>query len=181
MKVTELAFKGLRLIELTTHVDARGHFVERWNKKRFDALDLPEFVQDNFSRSAQGVLRGLHYQHERPQGKLVSCLYGKILDVLVDLRKNSSSYGQHFSIELSSEKPVWLWIPPGFAHGFSVLSKEGADLWYKVDQDYNSAGEGGIRWDDPQLSIDWRLTEPVLSERDRALPPFSEYEKSPVF
>jgi dTDP-4-dehydrorhamnose 3,5-epimerase len=169
------------MIELKTHADERGHFVERWNKQRFLDLDLPEFVQDNFSRSAPKVVRGLHYQHERPQGKLVTCLRGKILDVLVDLRQASSTYGQHCAIELCSQTSCWLWIPPGFAHGFSVLSDDGADLWYKVDQDYNAKGEGGIRWDDASLGIDWRVREPILSDRDRALPTFTEYSRRPSF
>jgi dTDP-4-dehydrorhamnose 3,5-epimerase len=181
LKITELGFKGLLLIELAKHGDSRGHFIERWNKKRFADLDLPEFIQDNFSRSAAGVVRGLHYQHERPQGKLVTCLHGRILDVVVDLRKRSSTYGKHCAVELSSENATWVWIPPGFAHGFSVLSEDGADLWYKVDADYNAKGEGGIRWDDPALAIDWRVKAPVLSDRDRALATFEEYSRQPVF
>lgn len=169
------------MIELKCHADSRGHFVERWNKQRFVDLDLPEFVQDNFSRSGRGVVRGLHYQYERPQGKLVTCLRGKILDVLVDVRSGSPTFGRHCSIELDGDSSTWLWIPPGFAHGFSVLSDDGADVWYKVDQDYNSRGEGGIRWDDPALAIDWRVREPHLSDRDRALPSFSDYSRSPAF
>jgi len=181
LKTTELAFKGLLKIELQTHADARGHFIERWNKKRFQELDLPELIQDNFSRSAANVVRGLHYQHERPQGKLVTCLHGKVLDVVVDLRRASSTYGQHCSVELEAARPTWLWIPPGFAHGFAVLSPEGADLWYKIDQEYNAKGEGGIRWNDPQIGIDWRVKKPILSDRDQALPPLADYSKSPCF
>ncbi|MEK7356461.1 MAG: dTDP-4-dehydrorhamnose 3,5-epimerase, partial [Bdellovibrionota bacterium] len=113
--------------------------------------------------------------------KLVSCVRGKVLDVVVDLRKKASTFGQHCAVELSGDTASWLWVPPGFAHGFAVLSDDGAEVWYKVDQDYNSKGEGGVLWNDPTLAIDWRIREPVLSDRDRTLPSFADYSRQPFF
>ncbi len=162
--------------------DARGFFCERFRVDEFKEAGLPhEFKQDNFSRSAPGVLRGLHFQYERPQGKLVTAVRGAILDVIVDLRTQSPTFGHHLRVELTGDRPEWLWVPPGFAHGFYVLPGETADIAYKVDQFYNPQGEGGILWNDQDLRIEWPISEPNLSERDKRLPKFSDYRSNPLF
>ena len=131
-------------------------------------------MQDNHSRSVKGTLRGLHYQLESPQGKLVRVLNGRVLDVAVDLRKSSPCFGQHVSVELSEESHRMLWVPPGFAHGFVVLS-ERADFLYKCTAYYSPQDERAIRWDDPNLAIDWKLeSEPMLSDRDKQASSFDE-------
>src|SRR5205823_71251 len=140
MKVLPVEIKGLALVELKVHGDARGFFVERYQHDRFRDHGLPSnFVQDNHSRSAPGVLRGLHYQVNPGQGKLVGVIRGRIWDVAVDIRPNSPTYGKHVAVELSDMNGRLLWIPPGFAHGFCVLGEEPADVLYKVDAAYNPA------------------------------------------
>jgi dTDP-4-dehydrorhamnose 3,5-epimerase len=182
MTVRELPIPGLRLIQLKVHGDARGFFVERFNEEQFRAAGLPvRFVQDNHSRSAPGVIRGLHYQYAPVQGKLVGVTRGRILDVAVDLRSGSPTFGQHFACELSDMNGLVLWIPEGFAHGFCVLGDEPADLNYKVDAPYNPACEGGLRWDDPRLSIPWPVANAVLSARDEKLGSFDDYCQRPRF
>jgi dTDP-4-dehydrorhamnose 3,5-epimerase len=182
MKVTEFRIKGPKLIEPKIHGDARGFFTERYREDLFRELELPtDFVQDNYSRSTGGVLRGLHYQYDRPQAKLVTVAVGRILDVVVDIRKDSPTYGQSLSVEIDGGKPTWFWVPAGFAHGFLVLSQEGADLMYKVDSYYNASGEGGIRWNDPALRIEWPIKDPKVSPRDADLPLFETYNQSPRF
>ena len=131
-------------------------------------------MQDNFSRSNYKVLRGLHYQTDPQQGKLVTCLNGEIFDVCVDLRKSSSTYGQHISINLRGDEPSCLWIPPGFAHGFCVLSQNGADVMYKVDSAYNPKTEGCILWNAANLGVSWPIQDPILSEKDAK--GFTSYE-----
>jgi dTDP-4-dehydrorhamnose 3,5-epimerase len=139
-------------------------------------------VQDNHSLSKPGVLRGLHFQTQPSQGKLVGCSRGRIWDVAVDLRPHSQSYGKWYSAELSAENGRLLWIPSGFAHGFCVLGDEPADVQYKVDAFYNPKMEFGIRWDDPDLQIPWPIKNPIVSERDSALPSFADYRvKLPVW
>ena len=150
--------------------DGRGFFFESWNEKTFRAasgLDV-RFVQDNHSSSQRGVLRGLHYQLVKPQGKLVRVTHGCVLDVAVDLRKSSASFGQHVTVELNAENRNQLWVPPGFAHGFVVLS-DSADLLYKTTDYYAPEDEHCIRWDDADLNIDWQLgkLKPQLSEKDK--------------
>ena len=181
MKVTPLGLEGVLLVELTVHKDDRGFFVERFQIERFREQGLPtQFAQDNHSRSKPGVLRGLHYQHTPPQGKLVGVLRGRIYDVAVDIRSVSPTYGQHVSVELTDLNGKMLWIPAGFAHGFCVLGDESADVFYRADALYGPGGEGGIAWNDPELGVAWPLSDPVVSDRDRALQSFAEYRANPA-
>jgi dTDP-4-dehydrorhamnose 3,5-epimerase len=181
MKVTRLDLPGLMLVELDVRGDERGLFVERFQVERFREHGLPtEFLQDNHSRSSPGVVRGLHFQHTPPQGKLVGVIRGRIWDVVVDIRPTSATYGQGIGVELSDLNGRLLWVPPGFAHGICVLGEEPADVLYKVDALYNPGGEGGILWSDPELEIDWPVQEPILSARDQALPSFADYRANPV-
>lgn len=174
MIVYEADLKGLLVIEPKIFGDDRGFFMESFQADRYAeiGIELP-FVQDNLSRSRRGVVRGLHFQKTKPQGKLVTCTIGKVLDVVVDLRSHSESFGQSFSIILDSDKKNQLWIPPGFAHGFSVLS-ESADFFYKCTDYYFPHDEGGIVWNDPDLAIDWLVADPSVSEKDQRLPPLRE-------
>jgi dTDP-4-dehydrorhamnose 3,5-epimerase len=179
MKVEKNNIEGLLVVELDVYGDERGFFVERFQEQKFKDLGLPyNFVQDNHSRSAPGVLRGVHYQYEEPQGKLVGVLNGRIWDVAVDIRPESPTFGQHFGIELSDMNGKLLWVPPGFAHGFCVLGDKPADVLYKVTNLYNAAGEGGIMWNDPEFSIDWPVDNPTISERDKTQQSFAEYKKN---
>ncbi|HEU4390650.1 MAG TPA: dTDP-4-dehydrorhamnose 3,5-epimerase [Blastocatellia bacterium] len=181
MKVTRSDIEGLLVIDLDARRDERGFFVERFSQERFRANGLPtEFVQDNHSRSAPRVLRGLHFQHNPPQGKLIGVCRGRIWDVVVDIRPDSPTYGHTASFELVERKPQLLWVPAGFAHGFCVLGDEPADVLYKVDVSYNASGEGGILWNDPDLAIRWPLADPQISPRDQNLPRFAEYRANPV-
>nr|BFD66490.1 dTDP-4-dehydrorhamnose 3,5-epimerase [Bdellovibrio sp. HAGR004] len=167
METIEFPIKGLILIKLKTFHDDRGFFTERFNLKKFNDLGLPtEFVQDNFSRSKYGALRGLHYQTDPAQGKLVTCLAGEIFDVAVDIRKDSPTYGQHVSVTLRGDEPSWLWIPEGFAHGFCVTSKDGADVLYKVNQPWNQGSEGCFAWNSPKLNIQWPILPQLVSSKD---------------
>lgn len=180
MKVVPYEIQGLLLVELKVHGDARGFFVERFQLDRFRENNLPtQFVQDNHSRSAPGVLRGLHYQTRPSQGKLIGVIRGKIWDVAVDIRPNSPTFGQHIGVELSDMNGRLLWIPPGFAHGFCVLGDEPADVLYKVDASYNPAGEGGIAWNNPELAVAWPITNPTISGRDQKLQSFAQYKANP--
>ena len=182
MKATSLEIPGLLLVELEVRGDARGFFVERYQQEKFAALGLPDrFVQDNHSRSAPGVLRGLHYQTKPPQGKLVGVVRGRIWDVVVDIRPASATFGKHVGIEISDMNGRLLWVPPGFAHGFCVLGDEPADVFYKVDAFYNPAGEGGIAWNDPDLAIPWPLQSPTISARDQKQSSFAQYRQKPAF
>lgn len=169
------AIEGLVIVEPKVFEDSRGYFFESYNQQQFQQYGIPaNFVQDNQSKSSYGVIRGLHYQKApHAQAKLVRVLEGTILDVAVDIRKNSPTYGQHFDIELSAENKKQLFIPEGFAHGFSVLS-ETAVVMYKCNTFYNKESEGGIRYNDPELAIDWKvdLSKAVVSEKDQALPDF---------
>jgi len=170
MRVEKTAIEGVVLLTPRVFEDQRGFFLESWNQKAFDEAigQSVTFVQDNRSRSARGVLRGLHYQTEpRAQGKLVSVLAGTIYDVAVDLRRNSPTYGEALGIELKAEDHTMIWIPAGFAHGFLVLS-EFADVAYKATDFYSPAHERCIRWDDPDLAIDWPLGShpPIVSSKD---------------
>ena len=168
MRVLDCPIPDLKVVQLDVLGDARGFFVERYQQQRFAEAGLPaQFFQDNHSRSAPGVLRGLHYQHQPPQGKLVGVTRGRIWDVAVDVRPHSASFGQHYALELSDMNGLLLWVPAGFAHGFCVLGDEPADVVYKVDAPYHAAGEGGISYDDPQLAIRWPVAAPVLSARDK--------------
>ncbi len=180
LAVTPLELRGLLLIQLAVHGDRRGFFTERFHLDRFRRLGLPTaFVQDNHSRSAPGVIRGLHYQYAPPQGKLVGVTRGRIWDVAVDIRPGSRTFGGSVSAELSDMNGRLLWIPAGFAHGFCVLGDEPADVLYKVDAPYAQDGEGEIRWNDESLGIEWPVDNPVASERDTGSQSFSEYTAHP--
>ena len=169
MKVTPTAIADVLVIEPKVFGDARGFFYESFNQKAFnDATGLNlNFVQDNHSRSAKGVLRGLHYQIQQPQGKLVRVVRGAVFDVAVDIRKGSATFGQWVGMELSEENHKQLWIPAGFAHGFMVTS-EAAEFLYKTTDYYAPAHERCIAWDDPAIGIEWPLTtKPSLSAKDQ--------------
>jgi dTDP-4-dehydrorhamnose 3,5-epimerase len=171
MNITPTALADVLIIEPKVFGDARGFFLESWNQEKFAAagLDL-NFVQDNHSRSAHGILRGLHYQMVRPQGKLVRVTQGEVFDVAVDMRQSSPQFGQWVGVHLSAENHRMLWVPPGFAHGFVVLS-ESADFLYKCTDFYFPEHERCIRWDDPDIGITWPLTvgqTPLLSAKDAA-------------
>jgi dTDP-4-dehydrorhamnose 3,5-epimerase len=175
IRVTPLRLSGLLLLYLPVWRDERGFFIERFHAADFRALDLPVgFVQDNHSRSRPDVLRGLHYQDDPPQGKLVGVTRGRIWDVAVDIRPSSPTFGQSVSLELNETDGLLFWIPPGFAHGFCVLGNEPADVVYKVDAPYNPTGEKGIFWGDANLAIEWPVENPIVSDRDARLPRFSE-------
>ena len=180
MKIIPGEIDGLLVVQLDIFKDDRGFFVERFNRNNFAARGLPtEFPQDNHSRSKPGVIRGLHYQHDPAQGKFVGVLRGNIWDVAVDIRPNSPTFGKHMGVELSGSNGMLLWIPPGFAHGFCVLGNEEADVLYQVTSIYNAKGEGGIAYNDPEFGIKWPVKNPVISDRDKNLPSFSNYKKSP--
>jgi dTDP-4-dehydrorhamnose 3,5-epimerase len=175
MHIHETDIPDVKRITLDIFRDARGFFCERYHQEKFAALGFHEnFVQDNHSRSMPGTIRGLHFQHTPKQGKLVGVTHGRVLDVAVDIRPNSPSFGKHVSVELSSENGELLWIPAGFAHGFCVLGDGVADVFYKVNALYSAQGESGIRFDDPALGIDWPIKQQVISDRDRALPTLGE-------
>jgi len=172
---TTTPIEGLLIFEPRVFGDERGYFYESFNKNTFREAGIKDdFVQDNQSKSGYGVLRGLHYQTgEYAQSKLVRVLEGSVLDVVVDIRPDSPTYGQHYSIELSAENQLQFYIPRGFAHGFLVLSNT-ATFFYKCDNFYNKASEGGIAYDDPTLNIDWKIPQKdlVLSEKDMVNPAF---------
>lgn len=171
MNVVSTPFKDLVIIEPRVLGDARGYFMESYNHQSFVAAGIHTvFVQDNQSSSRKGVLRGLHFQsYPYTQTKLVRVLSGRVLDVVVDLRENESTFGKSFSIELTSENKKQLLVPKGFAHGFLVLS-EMAEVFYKCDEFYNPSADGGINYADPALDIEWPATELILSDKDRNLP-----------
>lgn len=182
MEILSTPFAGLKIVQLKIYHDNRGFFVERFNKKLFQELGLPvDYFQDNHSLSTPNVIRGLHFQNNPSQAKLVGCLRGKILDVAVDIRKDSPTLGKYFSIELSAENGKLLFIPEGFAHGFAVLGNEPADVMYKVDNQFSKEGDGGIRFNDPDLKIDWQIANPIISDKDKNLPLFADYLKNPKF
>lgn len=171
------ALPDLLLVTPPIHKDQRGFFVERWNADSFASLGLPPFVQDNHSRSQRGTLRGLHFQAPpSAQGKLVGVVCGRVFDVAVDLRAESPTYGRWDGVVLDGDVPSWLWVPPGFAHGFLVLSQR-ADVLYKVTDRYAPQCEGGLAWDDPDVGIAWPLEPgqtPVLSKKDGGWPRLRE-------
>jgi len=167
MKIIKTRLQGCVVIEPKIFRDQRGFFLETYNKSRYeqDANIKLSFVQDNHSRSSKGVLRGLHFQKTKPQGKLVRAIKGEVLDVAVDIRKQSSTFGQSESVILSSKNNKQFWIPPGFAHGFLVLSED-AEIEYKCTDFYDPMDEGCIIWNDPYLNISWPIKNPTLSEKD---------------
>ena len=179
MNFIETALEGVFIIEPRVFTDARGYFFESYNKAAFEAFGLRyDFVQDNQSKSSYGTVRGLHFQKgEHAQAKLVRVLEGRVLDVAVDIRRASPTYGQYVAVELSAENNRQLLIPRGFAHGFSVLS-DTAVFAYKCDNLYCRESEGGIRFDDPTLAIDWRIDmdKALTSDKDKQHPYFTEFE-----
>ena len=180
MIVTDTTLPGVKLIEPRVFGDDRGFFLESWNARAFAAagIDTP-FVQDNHSRSARGVLRGLHYQISEPQGKLVRVVSGAVFDVAVDIRRSSPHFGRWVGYELSADNKHMLWVPPGFAHGFIVLS-EAADFMYKCTTFYAPAHDRAIVWDDPAIGIDWPIEgSPQLSVKDAAAPCLADAEVFP--
>lgn len=170
MKLIQTTLPGCVIIEPQVFGDARGYFYESFNSQRYaDAgLDL-KFVQSNVSRSAHGVLRGLHYQWPNPQGKYVSVLDGEVYDVAVDIRRGSPTFGQWTAVILSSENKRHFWIPPGFAHGFAVLS-ENATFCYQCTTVYDGAADAGVRWNDAAIGVDWPISDPSLSGKDAVAP-----------
>lgn len=178
MKVTRTEIPDVLLLEPRVFVDERGFFLESWNAREFNSAigsDV-QFVQDNLSRSALGVLRGLHYQIRQPQGKLVRVVSGRVFDVAVDLRKSSATFGRWVGVELSEHNYRQVWVPPGFAHGFLVLS-ESADVLYKTTDYYAPEHERCLIWNDAEIGVSWPLDrEPVLHPKDRLGLPFSRAE-----
>lgn len=167
----QLAIPGVILVTSKPILDNRGFFVELYKRSDFERAGIREhFVQDNFSRSSKGTLRGLHFQkHPKAQGKLVWCLRGAIYDVAVDLRLASPTYGKWVAAELSERNGTMLYVPPAFAHGFQVLS-DSADVLYKCTEEYSPAHDRGVLWNDPELGVTWPLADPLLSQKDRGLP-----------
>jgi dTDP-4-dehydrorhamnose 3,5-epimerase len=180
MKVIETAVKDALILEPRVFGDERGFFMESWNQRSFSALGLnANFVQDNHSRSQKGVLRGLHYQIKQPQGKLVRVVSGEVYDVAVDLRKSSPTFGRWVGVLLSAENKRMFWVPPGFAHGFLVLSGS-ADFLYKATEYYAPEHERSLLWNDPDLAIDWPLSEsPTLAAKDAVGTPLKMAEVYP--
>ena len=179
MKFTKTNIEGLVIIEPRVFGDERGYFLETYNEKEFEeSIGKISFVQDNESKSSKGVLRGLHFQKPPfDQAKLVRCIEGRVMDVAVDIRKGSPTYGKHLAIELTGENKRQLFVPRGFAHGFSVLS-DTAVFAYKVDNTYAPEFDAGIRWNDKQLNIQWGMedSEVMISAKDTELPFFIEFE-----
>ena len=178
MKATETHLPGVLIIEPQVFCDERGFFKETFQVDRYAKAGIAlHFVQDNLSRSKKGVLRGLHYQPNHPQGKLVSCTLGAVYDVAVDVSPISPTFGQYVGLELSAENHKQLWIPPGYAHGFLVLS-EFAESHYKCTEYYCPEDEAGLIWNDPDVAIDWPSSEPILSCKDSKLPTLREIAAS---
>jgi len=180
MEISRTSLPDLLVIKPTVFGDERGHFFESFREDRLKEAGLNlDFVQDNQSLSHKGILRGLHFQQEPyAQGKLVRVVQGRVLDVAVDIRKGSPSYGQHIALELSDANKVMMYVPPGFAHGFLTLEDNTVFL-YKCTAYYDQAAEGSVAWDSPSLNINWgNISEPILSEKDKLAKPFSAF-KSP--
>lgn len=178
---------GLLVFTLDIYSDNRGFFTERYSQNRFASHGFEQhFVQDNHSRSVPGVIRGLHFQPNLAQGKLVGAVRGRIWDVAVDIRPDSPTFGQYYGIELSDSNGKLLWIPPGFAHGFCVLGDGEADVSYKITTHYNPDGETGIAWNDPDINVQWPLEAmvfddtPIVSQRDTEQQSFKDYAQNPA-
>lgn len=169
MNVIRPEIEGLLIFEPKIFRDDRGFFVETFQKERYAALGVGPFVQDNWSRSKKGVLRGLHFQQPRPQGKLVMVTRGAAWDVAVDIRKGSTTFGKHVSVELSEASGRQFWVPAGFAHGFVALTDD-TDFFYKCTDVFVPEAEGAVRWDDPALAIPWPLQSPLVSAKDQKAP-----------
>ena len=181
MQIIETGFQGLYEIKPQIFGDQRGYFFESYRENVLKEYGMnTNFVQDNQSFSIQGTLRGLHFQKPPfAQAKLVRVITGKVLDVVVDLRAGSATYGKHYSLVLDAEIGNMLYAPEGFAHGFAAL--EDSIFFYKCTQYYNKPSEGGVLWNDPVLAIDWGLANPIVSEKDQVLPTFSDFKEQLVF
>lgn len=181
MKVIETGFEGLYELEPNVFGDQRGYFFESYRRSVYKELGIEEdFVQDNESFSVKGTLRGLHYQKDPySQAKLVRVVRGKVLDVALDIRKDSPTYGKHHKVILDAEKHNIFLVPRGFAHGFVAL--EDSVFFYKCSNYYNKESEGGILWNDQAIGIDWGIESPIVSEKDQVLPTFDEYKEDPAF
>jgi dTDP-4-dehydrorhamnose 3,5-epimerase len=170
VNVIQTKLEGVIIIEPKLFGDQRGFFVESYNQRRYEENGiLDTFVQDNHSRSAKGVLRGLHFQKQKPQGKLVQVTHGEVFDVAVDVNPKSKTFSQWVGVKLNSANHTQVYIPPGYAHGFVVIS-ESADFHYKCTEFYDPADEAGIIWNDETINIDWPIKNPILSEKDQKLP-----------
>lgn len=181
MKFHATPLSGVTVVEPTVFGDARGFFMETYHEPRFAEAGIrARFVQDNHSGSVRNTVRGLHYQIEHPQGKLVRCILGEIFDVAVDLRRGSPTFGKWHGTALTAENRLQLWVPPGFAHGFAVTS-ERAEVIYKCTDIYFPDGERSLRWDDPRVDIDWPVIDPLLSGKDVAAPLLDEIPDSDLF
>ncbi|NII12370.1 dTDP-4-dehydrorhamnose 3,5-epimerase [Oleiagrimonas sp. C23AA] len=183
MKVIETSLPGVRIIEPKVFGDERGFFYESYNQARFDEAGIDaRFVQSNVSRSARGVLRGLHYQWPNPQGKFVSVLEGEVYDVAVDIRRGSPTFGRWTAAVLSAENKRHFWVPEGFAHGFCVLS-EHATFTYQCTALYDAQADAGVRWNDAAIGIDWPVSAPQLSAKDEVAPLLAdvEAERLPIY
>lgn len=174
--VEKTVIEGPLILKPKVFYDARGYFFEPFNKQRFVEAGInQDFVQDNQSLSQKGAVRGLHFQAPPfDQGKLVRVVSGAVLDVIVDIRKDSPTYGKHVAIELTADNFIQFWVPPGFAHGFSTL-EDNTVFQYKCTNYYNKDSEGGIRWNDPFLQIEWGVSEAIVSEKDSVLPMFKDF------
>lgn len=182
MKVTKFDIEGPILIEPKVLHDDRGFFTERFRSDLFRDLGITNnFIQDNYSLSNPGVLRGLHYQYNPPQGKLVTCMSGRIFDVAVDIRRKSRTFGKWISVELDANHPAWFWVPAGFAHGFCVLGHDPAGVLYKVDANWCRTGEQGLMWCDAEINISWPIKNPTISNKDEKLSSFRSYASDPNF
>ena len=175
MEIIKTKIPGLLIIKPDVFEDERGYFFESYNRDKFVSEGIDNvFIQDNESKSMKGVLRGLHFQNPPyEQGKLVRVMKGAVIDVAVDIRKNSPTYGQWDSIELTESNKIMYWVPPGMAHGFVTLEDE-TIFFYKCTNLYNKASEGSIRWNDPDLNVNWGLSNPIISEKDKIAPFFNE-------
>ena len=182
MRFVPTDLPGVLLIEPDVYRDERGFFLETYHARKYQTAGIPGvFVQDNHSRSVRGTVRGLHTQRHRPQGKLIRVLQGEIFDVAVDIRRGSPTFRRWVGVTLSAENFRQVYVPPGFAHGFCVIS-ETADVAYKCTELYDSADEFGVLWNDPDIGIAWPVRAPLLSEKDRSAPPLVELTKVlPVF
>ena len=177
MKVEETELPGVLILTPRVFGDRRGFFKEIFHGERYKEAGITlDFVQDNFSRSSQGVLRGMHFQKTKPQGKLVQCLKGSIYDVVVDIDSKSKTFGKFIGVELSDENHNQIYVPPGYAHGFCVTS-EMADISYKCTDYYCPEDEGGLAWNDPEIGIDWPILNPTLSEKDKVHPMLKDLYK----
>lgn len=177
MKVIKTKLSGVIIIEPKVFNDSRGFFKENFHVQCYRDIGIDyDFVQDNYSQSQKGVLRGLHFQVTKPQGKLVSCLRGAVFDVAIDINPLSLTFGQYVGVELTEENHRQLWVPPGYAHGFCVLT-DIADFHYKCTDYYDPNDESGVIWNDPDININWPIEQPLLSNKDAKLPLLKEFER----